>query len=518
MTPKRLKSARTLKMPAAKVRNACHEIVYVRTEQYPTRVFPLVLLENGKPGYVINAYVNYLLMRGEQESSLQQKLNAVCQLYEFYRRRYGSSELSEERIRHLIFDFGNAKLHGTIQPDGTDPLNLGWRPVLPRTLRTMLRYLEDFDAFQTTYFRAVSLNPIEVRFQTAFERYVEFKVRSKYDPFIHLFPSRSAERKQAVYEVREHRRDNLRRRVEKVFPADFVIDLIERTEEPRDRMLLLLMAFGGLRRSEPLHLLQQDVVGRFRDTGAAWIVLADPVYGELSWMGHDGSLRSGSRKAFFLAEFQNHQLPRGHQLRNLQPRCLYGRKGHGMQVGFKGMTFSGHGDENFVHWLHEEAGVLFWRSYEAYVAKHLHGKPSHWPYHPFLFIRLDSEGYGLPLTLPAVEKIFARACARIGISGFGLHSLRHFYGYYAATVLKLPIEQTQVCLHHASVVSTQTYYRTAPDTVRKEILMAAYAATGKPIPIELSQVAINPVVIPATWRATETDLFILKHGKGRKYK
>lgn len=505
-------------MAATKVRNACHEIVFVKTTQYPNRVFPLVLLENGKPGYVINAYINYLMMRGEQESTLQQKINAVCQLYEFYRRRYGNAEVTEERTRHLIFDFGTAKLHGTIQPDGSDPLNLGWRPVMPSTLRTMLKYLADFDTFQATYFRANRLNPVEVRFQNAIERYLDFKARSKYDPFIHLFPTRSTERSQAAYEVREHRRDHLRRRSEKVFPAEFIVDLIERTEEPRDKMLLLLMAFGGLRRSEPLHLLHQDISGRFRDSGAAWVVLADPIRGEVSWTDRTGSPHSGPRKDFFLTEFQNHHLPRGHQLRNLQPRCLYGRKGHGLQVGFKGMTFSGHGTENFVHWLHEEAGVLFWRCYQEYIAEHFHGKPSHWPYHPFLFIRLDAEGYGLPLTLPAVEKLFDRACTRIGISGFGPHSLRHFYGYYAATVLKLPIEQAQVCLHHASVNSTQVYYRTAPEAVRREIMMAAYAATGRPVPLEISQTTINPVAIPASWRADENELLLLKHGKARAAK
>lgn len=502
-------------MALTKIKNAYHVIVYVRTRQYPGRLFPLILLENGKPGYVINAYVNYLMMRGEQESTFQQKIHAVCQLYEFCRRQYGDTELTEEQARHLIYDFGTAKLQGTILPDGSDPLNLGWKPVFPRTLRTMLRYIEDFDSFQVTFFRAISLNPVEVRFQTALERYLEFKSRSKYDPFIHLFPTRSNEKKISAYEPQEHRRDNLRRRAEKVFPAEFIVDLIDRTEEPRDKMLLLLMAFGGLRRSEPLHLLHQDVVGRFRDTGAAWIVLADPVNGQVTWTDRSGGARTGSRKDFFAEEYKNYHLPTGHPLRNLQPRCLYGQMGHGLQVGFKGMTFSGHDTGNFLHWLHEEAGVLFWRSYDAYIKKHFHGKPNHWPYHPFLFIRLDSDGYGLPLTLPAVAKMFTRACARIGVHGFGPHSLRHFYGYYLASVLKRPIEEAQVCMHHASVLSTQVYYRTAPETIRREILNAAYKATGRPIPLEISNSMIKPITIPNSWQIDATELLILKHsGKG----
>jgi hypothetical protein len=45
-----------------RIKNAYHEVVYVRTIQYPGRLYPLVLLDNGRPGYVINAFINYLLM------------------------------------------------------------------------------------------------------------------------------------------------------------------------------------------------------------------------------------------------------------------------------------------------------------------------------------------------------------------------------------------------------------------------------------------------------------------------
>lgn len=492
-----------------RVKNAFHEVVYVRTRQYSGRLFPLVILENGQPGYVINAYIHYLLMRGEQESTLQQKIQTVCQLYEFCRRKYGNHELTEEQVRVLIYDFGSAKLQGTIQSDGSDPLNLGWRPVLPRTLRNTLRHIEDFDSFQATFFKAARLNPVEVRFQSAFERYIEFKARSKYDPLIHLFPSRSTEQSVHAYQVREHRRQSSRRKPEKVFPADFIIDLIEHTEEPRDKMLLLLMAFGGLRRSEPLHLFHRDVVGRFRDTGSAWIVLADPVSGTTTWTGKDGKPHQGSRSDFLRREYANLHLPVGHPLRNLQPRCLYGRGDRGLYVGFKGMTFSGHDKNNFVHWLHEEAGVMFWRAYEEYIERHFYGKPMHWPYHPFLFIRLDTDGYGMPLTLPAIDKVFARAAERIGINGYSPHSLRHFYGYYLASVLRRPIEEAQACLHHASVLSTQVYYRTAPETIRKEILIAAYNAIGKPIPLSINEEGISPVSIPTSWHCSHHDLLLL---------
>jgi integrase len=490
-----------------------HEIVHVRIAQSPGRLFPLVLLENGRPGYVINAYLNYLMMRGEQESTFRQKLQAVCQLYEFCRRKYGDAQLDEAEVRGLIFEFGSAKLHGTIQPDGSDSLNLYWRPVLPSTLRSILRYIDDFDAFQVAHFRSTALNPAETRFQTAFQRYQDFKARTQYDPFVHLFPSRSRERKEAAYAVVQHKRDSQRRRPHKVFPAEFIIEMIERTPEPRDKMLLLLMAFGGLRRSEPLHLLQHDMIGQFRDTGAAWITLADPVRGPTRWTGEDGREHAATRREFLAHEFHNGQLPVGHPLRNLQPRCLYGRHSHGLYVGFKGMTFTGHDENNFVHWLHEEAGVMFWKAHADYIQQRFHNKPAHWPYHPFLFIRVDADGFGLPLTLAAVEKIFARAAGRVGITGVGPHSLRHFYGYYLASVLKMPIEQAQACMHHASVLSTQVYYRTDPEVIRKEILVAAYKATDKAVPAHIGEQTVCRLSFPAGWRLSEDELFILRHSR-----
>lgn len=472
----------------------------------------MVLLENGKPGYVINAYINYLMMQGEQEATLHAKISAVCQLYEFCKRTYGDRDLTESELRHLVFDFGSAKLNGTIQPDDTDPTNLHWRPVLPSTVGLLIRHINDFDKFQETFFHSPRLNPVEVRFQTNFEQYQEFRRRQKYDPFVHLFPSKSHKKSIAKYVAKEHRRESHRGSL-KAFPINKLIELIEAADEPRDRMLLLLMGFGGLRRSEPLHVLHQDILGRFVDTGAAWVRLADPITGEVAWIDDNGDERSGPRAKFFQAVYKNEQMPVTHPLRNIQPRCLYGRQGHGLQAGFKGMTFSGHGDNNFVHWLHEEAGCLFWKSYEEYMQRHFHGKPKNWPYHPFLFIRLDAEGFGMPLTIPGIDKIFARAAARIGVIGYSTHSLRHFYGYYTASVLKRPIEEAQVCMHHASVLSTQVYYKTDPLVIRAQMMAAATNHEGDTTtPAE----TLGRLTFPSNWQCDDIAFRRAAAKKGKK--
>jgi len=56
-----------------------------------------------------------------------------------------------------------------------------------------------------------------------------------------------------------------------------------------------------------------------------------------------------------------------------------------------------------------------------------------------------------------------------------MHSLRHMYGYYCANILKppLPLEMTQMLMHHANINSTAVYYRLSDSTIRKMITDAA---------------------------------------------
>jgi hypothetical protein len=77
----------------------------------------------------------------------------------------------------------------------------------------------------------------------------------------------------------------------------------------------------------------------------------------------------------------------------------------------------------------------------------------------------------------------------------------------------MPIEQAQACMHHASVLSTQVYYRTDPEVIRKEILVAAYKATDKAIPAHIGEQTVCRLSFPAGWRLSEDELFILRHSR-----
>jgi integrase len=80
------------------------------------------------------------------------------------------------------------------------------------------------------------------------------------------------------------------------------------------------------------------------------------------------------------------------------------------------------------------------------------------------------------LKLSNISKAFNRAAERINLStkqpGVNAHGARHFFGYYCASVLRLPVETTQKLLHHQSVMSTQVYYSLSIQAVRDDLLKA----------------------------------------------
>jgi len=208
--------------------------------------------------------------------------------------------------------------------------------------------------------------------------------------------------------------------------------------------------------------------------------LDDPEVGEWAWTNHSGKRLCGTRWDYLREEWKNADLGTSYpELVNLAPRTQYGCQGR-MRAGFKGMTF--HTDDGIRpgQWGHEgiwvepAVGIYFLATYKEYVAEHFAGRPQRWPYHPWLYIQLDHQGFGLPMTIPTVRKAWERALKRLGLAGCGLgpHSLRHLAGYYCANQLNLSLEKTKVLLRHASAVSTEKYFHLSKDEVRAAILQA----------------------------------------------
>lgn len=483
-------------------------IKYIRTKEFPHHRFPLVLLQ-GEVGYVINQWICYLIDTGVRQSLFEERRRAVLHLYDFCLAKYGTRELTKSEAEALVGDFLSVKKSGSDLHNGKHALGLYWKPVQKRTLARYAAALESFDTWQVAFHDGPRLNPTESRILTAWEIYADFRRRENWDVMLHLFPARTHTRAVPKHKVPEYHARFSRPKVTlpRSFPLDAYVDLVESCSNPRDKMLYLQLFGLALRESEPLHLFVEDVFG-VTAHGEAQIRLDDPESGLWQWRDDQGHRKTSSRTEYLKACWINPEFRKSHpDLYRLLPRTLYGRRG-GMHVGFKGMTFhlSNDGNPAIVGheavWIDPRIGVYFTSCFREYMREYFYGKPHRWPFHPWLYIQLDAESFGMPMTIPALKKVWARSMRRLGLEHLdvGPHSLRHLGGYYCANVLKLPLETTKSLLRHSAIDSTQTYYHISNQTVRSEIIKAAAARNSNSHLSDLLTLAESPkLVLPDHW-------------------
>jgi len=483
------------------ITNTSHQIEWIYTIDFPGRATPIVILADGNPGFGINQWIYWLLEEGTPPSTLEEHIRHVMQLYEFHYRTYRNTPPTRKQAKHLVADFLDTKRRGSEI--------LGWKPISRQTtLKKCLNSINKFDEWQSNFHGAKRLNPSEQLFMSNWEIYRDFRQREKWDPMIHLFPSRSHRKTVHKHAVRvDHKRFQVgQKTIPKAFPIERFVELVESTPSPRDQMLWLLMGGGSLRQSETLHFFYQDIRGIAHD-GTAKVRLDDPEVGEITWV-QEGNLRTGTRAEYLATCFKNEKFRKTRpELYRLVPRTQ-GKRGVD-HVGFKGMTFSTTPDAEVdvggriiypheIFWCDPRFGTRFQRAYEQYVEEHFYGKPSDWPHHPWLFITTAGPEYGLPMKLGSLRRAWHRALKRIGMAdcGLGGQSLRHMYGGFCASVLKLPIEQTKMLMHHANISSTQVYYHLRSDDVRNAIVSAIAQSEEK---------ALDYLIVPETPQPTLPD-------------
>ena len=249
----------------------------------------------------------------------------------------------------------------------------------------------------------------------------------------------------------------------------------------RDQMIALLDGWGGLRRSDGLHLWVNDVVEETGNPGHALVVLNHPSDAKVEW--YDPT----RRRAVMLSRREVLQNHFGLQPRNVVTRGRY-------HAGWKSLELNDK-YQAFVYWLEETAGALFWVLYLGYL-RHIR-KPAMEQRrrlgggdHPFLFVSLGeshSEGgmIGDPLSPQAYERSHKRAVERIGLryakdEGTTTHGLRHLYGQ---TLMNLGVSASVIKkgLHHRHYLSQVPYTVPTADHVNK-VLRAA--EKGEPLPQE----------------------------------
>jgi integrase len=146
--------------------------------------------------------------------------------------------------------------------------------------------------------------------------------------------------------------------------------------------------------------------------------------------------------------------------------------------------------ETEIIWLMPEIKQYFLELHSEYwhnTRKHVIDE------HPYYFVNeKQGSSFGHPATLSNMIKAFYRAAKRVGLSpnddGVNPHGARHFYGYFSASHLRLPIEITQINMHHKNIESTRVYYALDKATVRDEI-RKGYERIAKELPVFCSSAA-----------------------------
>lgn len=481
---------------------------------------PLVLLADGHPGYIITQWIYHLVDGGMGPSNLKLHVRALQHLYALTMARFHQGGFDKRAREGLIASFIDAKRYGTDHYCTTDKphlqylkdLRLNWKKTpLDVTIGRYVGAINLFDKWQATFHGAPRLNPSEKQFMSAWEIYQDFKHRTNWDPLVHLHSARTHENETHQVQVTrpyEHKsRQSKKPKTKKAFPITQLFKLLDCVNNPRDELLLLFMFGGGLRKSEPLHQFRTDIEQQ-TEWGELSVRLEHPEDGMTEWTDDHNIVQYGTRTEYFEKKWRNEHLPTAHPLRNLRPRNTYGEKDM-LYVGFKGMTFGDsdganvfgedflgrHYDVHYMWWLDPRIGARAQHAHERYRNECLlhnwntkERMPAGWleRKHPWLFINLTPENYGDPLSYGSLEALWRnlleRLFTRYGVDlrrkRIGMHSLRHFFGWYCASVLKLNVTFTKMMMHHGSAESTEVYFKLSAATARKLLTMQYLKSQG----------------------------------------
>lgn len=424
-----------------------HTIVHLGIDAPDAQTLPVLLElddpENPVISLSVAKFARYLQRQGESSyESIKKATVAIGKLRDFYMLVKGGSALKEGDLQALLEEFLFAFDHGSV---------LGWAPASNQSFLITRAAVTEYIKFLVDD-SAQTWGTSELRFIEA--------CRESWVSVAHLQKSLLFHtKKRSVKKAGGRKRKLTGLKQFKPFPPHLVQELLDHTKNPRDKLMFGLMAYGGRRLSELLHLCMEDMATR-GDELVAW--LKHPSHAPMVWVNKAGAEVKSSRREYLKAIF------------DLLPRNEHGA--NPSFAGWKGIKFD---DEaalvSEMYWI-RDAGKYLLQLHRNY----LHGARATVPKkrHPYYLVGEDGD----PLTTKAAEKQFRLACNRlerklgVSLKGYGPHSLRHFYGFYCADVLRADLLLIQKWMGHAQASSTQVYAHISPGTAAKALARAEQQA------------------------------------------
>ncbi len=396
--------------------------------------------ENPRISYTVAKYARYLQREGHASyESIRKSVLAIGKLRDYYILVYQRRDLNAGDMKTLLEDFLFDYDHGSV---------LGWKSATNNDYLVARNAIADYVQFLCTLTSGLTLDKAEYQFIDECRRAYVNASRAHESLLFHT--------KKRAFKKRGGRKKNaIGLRQYKPFPPHLIDELIQETENIRDKLLLACAAFGGRRISEYLNLFLEDVevIGiEFNMT------LRHPMQASMSWRNIAGSKVSGTRREYLKSMF------------NLTPRPDHGAQSS--KAGWKGILFENEAAKSasvyFIRDSRQELAKLHRRYIHEFLPRVKKGN------HPYYFVSEE----GKPLTVKAAENLFKLACKRLekkhGISlrGYGFHSLRHYYGFFHADVLKTDLLLIRQYMGHINLSSTAVYAHISPETARKALALA----------------------------------------------
>lgn len=418
-------------------------VIHLAIDAPDAKTLPvLVELDDAGPPTIslsVAMYARYLQREGARSyETLRKYVTAIGKLKDYYTLVCGSRAIEAREISRLLEDFLHAYDHGAV---------LGWAAssqneyVLCRS--AVVEYVKFVMDNGDANWPAREIQFIEnCRVSWSSSQHAEKSL---------LFHTKKRQRKKTG--GRKKALTGLRQY--KPFPQRYLQPLLKETNNPRDRLLFSTLACGGRRISEVLNAFTHDV---FTDKELLRFVLAHPAQSLMEWTSLSGATVRGTRKEYLKKQF------------GLLPRTDHGAERSAL--GWKGIKFDDEAalksETYFIRNADKELVPLH-RKYLHEVRQRVPRRP-----HPYYWVNEDGE----PLTMKAAAKQFNLARKRVerkfGVSlkGYGLHSLRHYYGFYCVDVLKADLLMVQKWMGHAQISSTAVYAHISPETARDELAAA----------------------------------------------
>ncbi|MEZ9438002.1 site-specific integrase [Vibrio atlanticus] len=275
-------------------------------------------------------------------------------------------------------------------------------------------------------------------------------------------------------------------RENKAFPKELIAPLLQfgfvkkpLAENPFEReditakMVTILLLYGGLRKSEPLHLWFNDVIP-YSDFQCQ-AKLYHPRLARTHLFGEKQKTREEYLK-------ERHMRPRSDKA---NPKSL---KAHWKALSVDKSTY--HADIFFLHPSAEAMFVTLYQIYLPYRSKLMEEYVKNKGHnHPFLFVsngidQQTGESYvGAPYSQSSFGKSYDKAIKRLEQhldmriergkgSALNLHSLRHFYAQ-ALTDAGVDKKVIQKCMHHRTINAQNAYQGMSSQKIQE--LLASYS-------------------------------------------